>query len=309
MSTNLGRHGRYAVFVDVGYFATAGQWAVSGQWRPRNSFLMDASKAVSAILGEASRQLEGRELLRLYWYDAAPGRLPTAEQQAVAELDDVAVRLGDLSSRGVQKGVDSLIVLDMYDAALVGSISDCVLLAGDADLAEGVARSRARGIRALVWSFATEKSTTAPRLRAEADRHRYLDPSLFAGVFSVPEERQVPEKQPCAPTETTSRPSIATFPSGDLVIAGAKRAAAAFARHMARTTSHTQLAAVFASAPYVPTDVDARLIRHTARELNLDAADDVLPSEAVIAMREAFLAELESCTASKVNGGHHALVG
>ena len=108
---------RYAVFVDVGYLAAAGQWAVNGQWRPRNSFLMDASKAVSAILGEASRQLEGRELLRLYWYDAAPGRLPTAEQQAVAELDDVAVRLGDLSSRGVQKGVDSLIVLDMYDAA------------------------------------------------------------------------------------------------------------------------------------------------------------------------------------------------
>ena len=286
---------RYAVFVDVGYLAAAGQWVVSGQWRPRNSFLMDASKAVSAILGEASRQLEGRELLRLYWYDAAPGRLPTAEQQAVAELDDVAVRLGDLSSRGVQKGVDSLIVLDMYDAALAGGISDCVLLAGDADLAEGVARSRARGIRATVWSFATEKSTTAPRLRAEADRHRYLSPTLFTGVFSLLDERSVPEKQ-VGPPEANNRPSIATFPSGELVIAGARRAAANFARQLARTASHTQLASVFASAPYVPADIDAKLIRHTARELNLDADDDVLPSEAVIAMREAFVAELESCT-------------
>lgn len=294
--------GRYAVFVDVGYLAAAGQWAVSGVWRPRSTFLMDSAKAINVVLTEAERQFPNRELLRLYWYDAAPGRLPTAEQQAVAELDDVAVRLGDLNSRGVQKGVDSLIVLDMYDAALVGSITDCVLLAGDADLAEGVARSRARGIRALVWSFATEKSTTSPRLRSEADRHKYLNPSLFTDVFSP-----VNDKQPVL-VEVGNRPSISTFPSGELIVAGARRAATRFARQLAKTATYTQLAAVFASAPFVPADIDAKLIRHTAHELNLDAAEDVLPGEVVVAMREAFLAELEACTpGDQGRGGHRVL--
>lgn len=263
---------------------------------------MDSAKAINVVLAEAERQFPNRELLRLYWYDAAPGRLPTAEQQAVAELDDVAVRLGDLNSRGVQKGVDSLIVLDMYDAALVGSITDCVLLAGDADLAEGVARSRARGIRALVWSFATEKSTTSPRLRSEADRHKYLNPSLFTDVFSP-----VNDKQPVL-VEVGNRPSISTFPSGELIVAGARRAATRFARQLAKTATYTQLAAVFASAPFVPADIDAKLIRHTAHELNLDAAEDVLPGEVVVAMREAFLAELEACTpGDQGRGGHRVL--
>ena len=295
---------RYAVFVDVGYLAAAGQWAVTGQWRARSAYEMDGTGAVRIIKAEAARQMPGRELLRVYWYDAAAGRLPTEEHRLIASLDDVVVRLGNYNSRGVQKGVDSMIVLDMYDAALTGSVTDCVLLAGDGDLVDGVSRSQARGARVTVWSFATARSTTSPELRAAADRHRYLDHGLFAPVFGPADDTLANAGKIAGAIEANGRPAISTFPSGQQVISGAKEAGAAYARHVVSTVPYQRLAEIFDAAPFVPADIDSKLIHYTLHELGLDPTADVLPNEAVIAMREGFVAEAVAGTRQLVVGSN-----
>ena len=296
--------GRYAVFVDAGYFTAAGQWATSGTYRGRGLYEVDIPAAVSVLVAAAAKQMPGKELLRVYWYDAAPGRLPTSEHRAVTDLDDVTLRLGNLTSRGVQKGVDALIILDMYDAALAGAVSDCILLAGDGDLVEGVTRSQARGVRTLLWSFDTEQSTTSPELRRAADRHRFFDPKLLAGTFQPVDEcgagvvepgrGELPGAESPRPSSTGRvRPSIATFPAAERMLDQARTAAAAFAHRMAAKASDSQVAAVLAGRRIPPSN-DQQLIRFVLDRMDV-GPDTTLPTEVVAAIRDTFVIELESC--------------
>ena len=295
--------GRFAVFVDAGYFTAAGQWATSGTYRGRGLYEVDIPAAVSMLVAAAAKQMPGKELLRVYWYDAAPGRLPTSEHRAVTDLDDVTLRLGNLTSRGVQKGVDALIILDMYDAALAGAVSDCILLAGDGDLVAGVTRSQARGVRTLLWSFDTEQSTTSPELRRAADRHRFFDLKLLAGVFQPVDENGAAAVASSRDELTDAesrrgsgmgrvRPSIATFPTADRMLDQARTAAAAFARRMATSASDSQVAAVLAGRR-IPARDDQQLIRFVLDRMEV-GPDTTLPAEVVAAIRATFVAELES---------------
>ena len=72
---------------------------------------------------------------------------PTDQQQALADTDNVKLRLGVIAHTGRQKGVDSLIVTDLIELARNHAISDAVLLSGDEDVRIGVQIAQTHGVR------------------------------------------------------------------------------------------------------------------------------------------------------------------
>ena len=118
---------RVAVFVDAGYIFAQDSFELSRGKPSRSAIELDFGAAVSALRRFVERASK-LPLLRIYWYEASY-QGPTAVQIAMAESDDVKVRLGFLNSSGQQKGVDSLIVSDMIAlATAVLSQSACFYL-------------------------------------------------------------------------------------------------------------------------------------------------------------------------------------
>jgi len=127
----------HAIFVDAGYLYAAAGRLVAGT-EDRRSFDLDTEGLIEALIDRARTIFADSRLLRVYWYDGARRRIHTAEQQSIAELPDVKVRLGNLNANNQQKGVDSLIRSDLESLARHRAITDAVLVAGDEDLATGL---------------------------------------------------------------------------------------------------------------------------------------------------------------------------
>lgn len=159
--------GRVAVLVDAGYLFKAGGHLLLGRNAGREELVLDIASAVTQ-LEEVANEITGRELLRVYWYDAAH-RDPRAEHRDIAETHDVKLRLGHLNSAGQQKGVDPLIITDMMTLARNRACDDFVLLSGDADLVAGVLQAQEHGVRVHVLGIAPTRQNQAPTLRYEAD--------------------------------------------------------------------------------------------------------------------------------------------
>ena len=138
---------RTAVFVDAGYLYSAGSKLLSGNALPRSSVRLDLDAALKALRDAVEASSPSTSLLRIYWYDGMPRTGPTAEQQALADADDVKLRLGVIAYTGRQKGVDSLIVTDLIELARNQAISDAVLLSGDEDVRIGVQIAQTYGVR------------------------------------------------------------------------------------------------------------------------------------------------------------------
>jgi uncharacterized LabA/DUF88 family protein len=73
--------------------------------------------------------------------------VPTTDQQIIAALPNVKLRLGRLNSRMEQKGVDALIYRDLMTLARERAVSDALLVSGDEDLREGVRSAQDMGVR------------------------------------------------------------------------------------------------------------------------------------------------------------------
>lgn len=138
---------RTAVFVDAGYLYSAGSKLLSGNALPRSSVQLDLGAAREALRRAVEASSPSSSLLRIYWYDGMPRTGPTAEQQALADANDVKLRLGVIAYTGRQKGVDSLIVTDLIELARNHAIADAVLLSGDEDVRIGVQIAQTYGVR------------------------------------------------------------------------------------------------------------------------------------------------------------------
>lgn len=138
---------RTAAFVDAGYLYSAGSKLLAGNALPRNSVQLDLNAALRALRHAVQASSPSSSLLRIYWYDGMPRTGPTAEQQALADANDVKLRLGVIAYTGRQKGVDSLIVTDLIELARNHAISDAVLLSGDEDVRIGVQIAQTYGVR------------------------------------------------------------------------------------------------------------------------------------------------------------------
>ncbi|MFF1296379.1 MULTISPECIES: NYN domain-containing protein [unclassified Streptomyces] len=174
----------HAIFVDAGYLYAAAGRLVAGT-EDRRAFDLDAEGLIEALIDRARTIFADSRLLRVYWYDGARRRIHTAEQQTVAELPDVKVRLGNLNANNQQKGVDSLIRSDLESLARHRAISDAALLGGDEDLVSAVEAAQGYGARVHLWGIeAPEGRNQAEPLLWEVDSQRVLDLDFFKPYVS-----------------------------------------------------------------------------------------------------------------------------
>ncbi|MWA13469.1 NYN domain-containing protein [Streptomyces sp. BA2] len=234
----------HAIFVDAGYvYAAAGRLAVGTE--DRRAFDLDAEGLIEAFIDKARTIFADSRLLRVYWYDGARRRIHTVEQQSIAELPDVKVRLGNLNANNQQKGVDSLIRTDLESLARHRAISDAALIGGDEDLVSAVEAAQGYGARVHLWGIeASEGRNQAEPLLWEVDSQRTFDLDFFKPYVS--------RRSAAATYETagTPRPS-----REDVRFVGAQIAAKWLAARGSRA-----LVDLLPGHPYLPGSVDQELL-------------------------------------------------
>ncbi|WP_078843546.1 NYN domain-containing protein [Streptomyces albus] len=175
----------HAVFADAGYVYAAAGRLVTGV-EDRRAFELDAEGLIEAFIDKARTIFPDSRLLRVYWYDGARRRIHTPEQQRIAELPDVKVRLGNLNANNQQKGVDSLIRGDLESLARHRAISDAVLIGGDEDLVSAVEAAQGYGARVHLWGIeAVAGRNQADPLLWEVDSQRVFDLEFFKPYVTV----------------------------------------------------------------------------------------------------------------------------
>ncbi|MFI0447777.1 NYN domain-containing protein [Actinomadura sp. 6N118] len=182
---------RYAVFVDAGYLYAASGALLLG-CGSRREYRVAAEKLIKALTTHADDQLVG-ELLRVYWFDAAPKRQPTVDQRVIANLPLVKLRLGNLNAQGQQKGVDAQLRADLEALARHRAITDAVLLAGDEDMLPAVEAAQRYGVRVHLWGVEpTHGSNQAEWLVWESDTVEVLPADFLRPYFTKAKVLPVP---------------------------------------------------------------------------------------------------------------------
>ncbi len=233
----------HAIFVDAGYLYAAAGRLVAGT-EDRRAFDLDAEGLIDALIDTARTIFADSRLLRVYWYDGARRRIHTAEQQSIAELPDVKVRLGNLNANNQQKGVDSLIRSDLESLARHRAISDAALLGGDEDLVSAVEAAQGYGARVHLWGVeAPEGRNQADPLLWEVDSQRTFELDFFKPYVS---RRTTPPYE----TSGTVRPT-----REDVRFVGAQIAAKWLAAR-----GRDSLADLLPGHPYLPGSVDQDLL-------------------------------------------------
>jgi uncharacterized LabA/DUF88 family protein len=237
----------HAVFVDAGYVYAAAGRLVAGT-EDRRAFDLDAEGIIEAFIDKARMIFPDSRLLRVYWYDGARRRIHTMEQQSIAELPDVKVRLGNLNANNQQKGVDSLIRTDLESLARHRAISDAALIGGDEDLVSAVEAAQGYGARVHLWGIeAAGGRNQAEPLLWEVDSQRTFDlefcrPYVTRRSVYEPGEAGVPEGGP-VPAR------------GEVRFVGAQVAAQWLAER-----GRDALAELLPGHPYLPGAVDQELL-------------------------------------------------
>jgi len=130
---------------------------------------------------------------RTYYYHCMPYQHspPTADERqrhssmdrfvhTLRQLPRFEVRLGRLqlfAGEYRQKGVDTLMSMDLVELAATGQISEAVLITGDSDFAPAARRARDRGI--LVKLFYTPTTYVHTELIEACDERYPLDAAFF----------------------------------------------------------------------------------------------------------------------------------
>src|ERR671914_2911042 len=210
---------RYAIFVDAGYlYAASG--ALLLEATSRREYRVSAEKLIEALTHHADKQLVG-ELLRVYWFDAAPKRQPTVDQRVIANLPLVKLRLGNLNAQGQQKGVDAQLRADLEALARHRAITDAVLLAGDEDMLPAVEAAQRYGVRVHLWGVEpTHGSNQAEWLVWESDTVEVLPADFLRPYFGKAGVLTVPAATAAADAAAPTAPRTSRVPSPSQVFAG-----------------------------------------------------------------------------------------
>ncbi len=297
--------GRYAVFVDAGYLWAAGITAVFGEREEvesynRSNVKIDYRDLINMIKSYSKKMANDRELLRVYWYDAAPDRVPTKEHQKINVLPEVKTRIGHLTANGVQKNVDTMLLLDLNALARQNSIATAVILGGDGDFVEGVATAQSFGVKVYIMAIGSDGNSLSPELRAEADDVFLMSGTLLGKYFTPPPKPQAakPKWAPLeligsdvaqvAPPEQEEvyQPRSEQVTLQDVVLVGGN-----FARRFKMMASAAEVESTLRSKPQVPESTHFRLLRYTLEYFDMPWGTQ-LPSHLADAMREGFWSEL-----------------
>ncbi len=207
---------RVAVFVDAGYVYPQGSSSLSGKEKAktRNKLTLDENVFAELLKQQAHTSSNGKELLRIYWYDAVSSSGPSPDQARIGKLNDVKLRLGQLNSEGQQKGVDSLIVTDLIELARNKAICDAVVLTGDEDIRIGVQIAQSLGVRVHLLGFVGPRGNQSISLQQESDTLEIWDKSKVASFLrdsaAKPEKIQRQAKADAKPRSAAAKTASVT---------------------------------------------------------------------------------------------------
>ncbi|WP_458085595.1 NYN domain-containing protein [Streptomyces malaysiensis] len=215
---------RCVVLVDAGYLLGAAASLLAGE-PARSRISVDHATLIQGLRERAEAETE-RPLLRIYWFDGAPDRVPQPEHRRLRVMPRVTVRLGALTrsdGRWAQKGVDAAMHAELTELARNRACSDIVLVTGDGDLLPGLMSAKEHGVAVHLWAVqaADGDYNQSEDLVAEADERRVLD---RAWITRAVRAKELPG--PCVPV-SEPRPEIAAILSAPLPETAAAAAAAA----------------------------------------------------------------------------------
>ncbi|MBL1084764.1 NYN domain-containing protein [Streptomyces actinomycinicus] len=204
---------RCIVLVDAGYLLGAAASLLAGE-PSRSRITVDHAALIQALRERAESDTE-RPLLRIYWFDGAPDRVPQPEHRRLRVMPRVTVRLGALTrsdGRWAQKGVDAAMHAELTELARNRACSDVVLVTGDGDLLPGMMAAKEHGVAVHLWAVqaADGDYNQSEDLVAEADERRVLDRAWITKAVRAKELTGV-----CAPPPAP-RPEIAAILSAPL---------------------------------------------------------------------------------------------
>ena len=162
----------YAGFVDIGYLHAEGAKAIGNN---RGAVRPVATDVVAWFRGLAAGHLVGQSLERVYW------RQSPLEHPIMAALASTEAGLGltpgtlmtefgkhwQFRPQIEQKGVDTLLALDLVSFANRPDSGAAVLITGDLDLVESVRQARGLGVKVIVAT--PDQNTVARELKRLAD--------------------------------------------------------------------------------------------------------------------------------------------
>jgi len=150
---------RIAIFIDGGYLEKT----------LKNEFgeaIIDFRKLIEILAN-------GKDLLRAYYYNCLPYQStpPSSEESErfskkekffayLRRLPRISVKLGKLAYRGIdnegkklfeQKGIDTLLSIDMVNLASTRQVSDVILLAGDSDYIPAIEVTKTHGVGVILY--------------------------------------------------------------------------------------------------------------------------------------------------------------
>ncbi|MFD9883821.1 NYN domain-containing protein [Streptomyces alboflavus] len=204
---------RCIVLVDAGYLLGAAASLLAGE-PSRSRITVDHTALIQGLRERAEADTE-RPLLRIYWFDGAPDRVPQPEHRRLRVMPRVTVRLGALTrsdGRWAQKGVDAAMHAELTELARNRACSDVVLVTGDGDLLPGMMAAKEHGVAVHLWAVqaADGDYNQSEDLVAEADERRVLDRVWITKAVRAKELTGV-----CAPPPAP-RPEIAAILSAPL---------------------------------------------------------------------------------------------
>ncbi|MET8632176.1 NYN domain-containing protein [Streptomyces sp. NPDC004096] len=204
---------RCIVLVDAGYLLGAAASLLAGE-PSRSRITVDHAALILGLRERAESDTE-RPLLRIYWFDGAPDRVPQPEHRRLRVMPRVTVRLGALTrsdGRWAQKGVDAAMHAELTELARNRACSDIVLVTGDGDLLPGMMAAKEHGVAVHLWAVqaADGDYNQSEDLVAEADERRVLDRTWITKAVRAKELGGV-----CAPPPAP-RPEIAAILSAPL---------------------------------------------------------------------------------------------
>jgi hypothetical protein len=158
---------RCALFVDASYVLADGAMAVHGT-RRADSVSWDY-EGLLQLLSSLARERSGLPVLRCYWYEATVDGRRTAEQDALADVPGIKLRVAKIRP-GRREGVETEIHRDLTTLARNNAISDALVVSAEEDLAQVIADVQDLGMRVTLVHIAVDGNWTISRaLRQESD--------------------------------------------------------------------------------------------------------------------------------------------
>ncbi|MDQ0747809.1 uncharacterized LabA/DUF88 family protein [Streptomyces africanus] len=252
---------RCIVLVDAGYLLGAAASLLAGE-PSRSRITVDHTALIQGLRERAESDTQ-QPLLRIYWFDGAPDRVPQPEHRRLRVMPRVTVRLGALTrsdGRWAQKGVDAAMHAELTELARNRACSDIVLVTGDGDLLPGMMAAKEHGVAVHLWAVqaADGDYNQSEDLVAEADERRVLDRTWITKAVRAKEHTGV-----CAP-QPAPRPEIAAILSAPLpesALAAAAERPAPQPQHPAAGAGQNGAEERAPAAKGVPTPKDLAALR------------------------------------------------